>query len=78
MVKGDPSVRSELVRRPIAELRRVSKEIAEIKARLREALADSGTTLTEVPGIGPLIAAKILGEVGDVDRIRSQAAFAMK
>jgi transposase len=55
----------------------VSKEIAETKARLREALAASGTTLTEVPGIGPLIAAKILGEVGNVARIRSQAAFAM-
>jgi transposase len=74
LVKGDPSVRAELVRRRIGELRRVSKEIAETKARLREALAASGTTLTEVPG---LIAAKILGEVGDVDRIRSQAAFAM-
>jgi transposase len=77
LVKGDSSVRAELVRRRIAELRRVSNEIAETKARLREALAGSGTTLTEVPGIGPLIAAKILGEVGDVDRIRSQAAFAM-
>jgi transposase len=77
LVKADPSVRAELVRRRIAELRRVSNEIAETKARLRKALAESGTTLTEVPGIGPLIAAKILGEVGDVDRIRSQAAFAM-
>jgi transposase len=77
LVKADPSVRSELVRRRIAELRRVSNEIAETKARLRKALAESGTTLTEVPGIGPLIAAKILGEVGDVDRIRSQGAFAM-
>lgn len=77
LVKGDPCVRAELVRRRITELRRVSTEIAGTKARLREALAESGTTLTKVPGIGPLIAAKILGEVGDVTRIRSQAAFAM-
>jgi transposase len=76
-VKEEPSVRAELVGRRIGELRRVSNEIGKTKARLREALAESGTTLPEVPGIGPLIAAKILGEVGDVDRIRSQAAFAM-
>jgi transposase len=77
LVKHDPSARAELVRRRIAELRRLGKEIAQTKARLQEALAESGTTLTEVAGIGPLIAAKILGEVGNVDRIRSQAAFAM-
>lgn len=77
LVGHDPSVRAELVRRRIGELRRVSREIAETTARLRQALAESGTTLTEVPGIGPLIAAKILGEVGDLNRIRSQAAFAM-
>jgi transposase len=77
LVKGDSSVRADLVRRRIAELRRVSKEISEIKAKLRTVLAESGTSLTEVPGIGPLIAAKILGEVGDVNRIRSKAAFAM-
>jgi transposase len=77
LVKHDPSVRAELVRRRIAELRRLGKEIAQTKARLQEALAESGTTLTEVAGIGPLIAAKILGEVGNVARIRSQAAFAM-
>jgi transposase len=77
LVKRDPSVRAELVRRRIAELRRLGNEIAETKAGLREAVAASGTTLTRLPGVGSATAAKILGEVGDVDRIRSQAAFAM-
>src|SRR6266542_165687 len=76
LVKKDPSVRAELVRRRIRELRRLGQEIAETKLRLKDALAQSGTTLTEVPGIGTVIAAKILGEVGDVGRIRSQGAFA--
>lgn len=31
----------------------------------------------ELKGIGPMLAAKILGEVGDVGRVRSKAAFAM-
>lgn len=77
LVKGDPSVRAELVRHRICELRRLGTQITATKARLREALAESGTTLTEIPGVGPLIAAKILGEVGDVARIRSEGAFAM-
>jgi transposase len=76
MVEGDLSVRAELVRRRIRELRRLGQEIADTKLRLKGALAESGTTLTEVPGIGPVIAAKILGELGDVARIRSQGAFA--
>lgn len=77
LVTDDTCVRAELVRRRIEDLRHLSAEIAETKARLEEKLARSGTTLTRLPGIGPLVAAKILGEVGDVGRIRSQAAFAM-
>jgi transposase len=39
-------------------------------------LVESKTTLTEMKGVGSFVAAKILGEVGDVGRIRSKAAFA--
>jgi len=77
LVRGDPSVRAELARRRIGELRRLSKEIAGTTARIEDELAQSETTLTDLLGIGPILAARILGEVGDIGRIRSQAAFAM-
>jgi len=77
LVRGDTSIRAELARRRIGDLRRLSREIAETKVQMTDVLTESGTTLTGLPGIGPLIAARILGEVGDVGRVRSQAAFAM-
>ena len=69
--------KEELARRRIGELRRLSKEIAGTTARIEDELAQSETTLTDLLGIGPILAARILGEVGDIGRIRSQAAFAM-
>jgi transposase len=36
----------------------------------------SGTTLTELHGVGALTAGKILGRLGDINRFRSAAAFA--
>jgi transposase len=39
-------------------------------------LEKAETSLTQIRGIGPFVAATILGEVGDVSRIRSKAAFA--
>ncbi len=45
--------------------------------RIEAMVRKLGTTLTEIPGVGPFIAAKILGEVGDPSRLRSKAAFAV-
>ncbi|MDQ3318169.1 MAG: IS110 family transposase, partial [Actinomycetota bacterium] len=36
----------------------------------------SGTTLTEIFGIGPILAARVLGTVGDVGRFPTKAHFA--
>jgi transposase len=73
----DRSVRAGLLRRRLAEMLRLSTEIGEAERRIAERLDQASSTLTEIPGIGPYIAAKILGEVGDPSRIRSRAAFAV-
>ena len=75
-VRGDGSTRAELIRRRVSQLRSIDREIAELNGQIAEKLAQSGTTLTDIPGVGPLVAARVLGEVGDIDRIRSKAAFA--
>jgi len=36
----------------------------------------SGTTLTQIFGVGPILAAKIIGTVGDVTRFPTKAHFA--
>lgn len=44
--------------------------------RLRVAVGATGTSLTEIRGIGPVNAAVIIGHVGNVDRFASAAHFA--
>jgi len=77
LVRGDHSLRAELLRRRLADIARLDRSIAQAGKQIRVAVQRTGTTLTEIPGVGPLIAAKILGEVGEVSRIRSKAAFAV-
>jgi transposase len=75
MLRGDHSVRAELVKRNVRELRRLDAEMKELRKEISAAVAATGTTLTEQCGIGPAIAAKVLGEVGDLTNVRSKAAF---
>ena len=44
--------------------------------RIREEVEASGTALTELFGIGPILAAKIVGIVGDVGRFPNKEHFA--
>jgi transposase len=76
LVSRDRSVQGELVRHRLREILRLEAEIAEADRRIADKLGEVDTTLTHIPGVGPFIAAKILGEVGEVSRIRSKASFA--
>ncbi|MGH3960400.1 IS110 family transposase [Mycobacterium sp.] len=60
----------------VTEIRHLDRRIAKAAADIKAAVSASGTTLTELCGIGDLTAGKILGRVGTIDRFRSAAAFA--
>ena len=60
----------------VTEIRHLDRRIAKAAADIKTAVTASGTTLTELCGIGALTAGKILGRVGTIDRFRSAAAFA--
>jgi transposase len=77
LVSGDRSVRGELVRQALTDMLRLEAEIAETDRLIAGKLRETSTTLTQIPGVGPFIAAKIQGEVGEVSRIRSKASFAL-
>ncbi|MGH2751042.1 MAG: IS110 family transposase [Actinomycetota bacterium] len=77
LLRGDRSVRAELTRRRISQLRRLDQELTANKTEIASAVARSETRLTDLPGIGVLIAAKFVAETGDVTKIRSESAFAM-
>jgi transposase len=73
---ADDDVRSELVRRRLDRLAELDAEIRSLERRVRAMVADSGTALTELHGVGALVAARIMGEVGDIRRFSSKAKFA--
>jgi transposase len=52
------------------------RKIKAVEVRIREAVAVAGTHLTDIVGVGPITAATILGEVGDVARFASSDNFA--
>ena len=77
LVRGDRSVRAELVRFHVSEIRRLDHQLAIIDRSISTRVVESATKLTELQGVGPLVAARILGEVGGRCRLGSKASFAM-
>jgi transposase len=69
-------VRAELARGRLRRLAQLQVEAHRLAAQIAVLLAATGSSLARLPGIGPLTAAKLLGETGDVRRYRSPAAFA--
>ncbi len=60
----------------VAKIRQLDRRIAKAATDIATAVEASGTTLTELSGIGTLNAAKIIARVGTIDRFRSADAFA--
>jgi transposase len=60
----------------LTELTSLNARLKELKKRITGVLAESPTSLVEVRGIGDLLAAKIIAEVGDVRRFPSKHHFA--
>jgi transposase len=54
----------------------LDRKVKDVERRLAEAVAATGTSLTRIVGIGPVTAALILGETGDVRRFASKHHYA--
>ncbi|CBG68581.1 putative transposase [Streptomyces scabiei 87.22] len=70
------SCRRDLARDLLADLRRVDRQVRDNEAQMRDALAAARPALTALPGLGTVIAAKLLGHVGDVARFPTEHHFA--
>jgi transposase len=68
--------RLALARDLVADIRGVDERRREVKKLLAGLVAASTSTVTEVCGVGPVVAATVLGYVGDVRRFASKDAFA--
>ena len=74
----DPAgrMRVELGLEHVGDIARLDLKIDEITRRITTAVKTTGTTLTRVYGIGPINAAVMLGEVGDIARFATRDRFA--
>jgi len=70
------AARCELAAEFLEDLRRVDAQMRDTKKKLTAAVRASGTTLTDVFGVGPVIAATVIGCVRDVSRFPSRDRFA--
>jgi transposase len=76
--KGGASarLRRRLASEVLRDVRTLDRKIADLSGRIEAEVEASGTTLTEIFGIGPILAAKIIGTVGNVARFPNKAHFA--
>jgi transposase len=58
------------------DLRRLDDQMRVSKRRIAEAITASATSLTDIFGVGPVVAAMLIGYTGDVTRFRSRDHFA--
>ena len=68
--------RGELAAELLEDMRRLDAQMRESKKKLAIAVRASGTTLTGLFGVGPVIAATVIGDAGDVARFASRDHFA--
>jgi transposase len=68
--------RCELVAEFLDDLRRIDAQMHDTRKRLTAAVLASGTTTTGIFGVGPVIAATVIGCVADVSRFASRDHFA--
>jgi transposase len=76
--KGGASarLRRRLASEVLRDIRTLDRKIVDLNGRIEAEVDSSGTTLTEIFGVGPILAARIIGTVGDVGRFSTKARFA--
>jgi transposase len=68
--------RAELAAEFLADLRRLDAQLRDTKKKLAAAVKACGTTLTQIFGVGPVIAGTVIGDVSDVSRFPGRDHFA--
>jgi transposase len=75
--RGDSArLRRRLASEVLRDIRTLDRKIADLDERIEAEVKASGTALTEIFGMGPILAARIIGTVGNVARFPTRAHFA--
>ena len=68
--------RYDLALELLDDMRRLDVQLKESHKRIKTAVQASGTTLTELYGVGPILACELIGYTGDVRRFTTRDKFA--
>jgi transposase len=69
-------LRRQLASEVLRDVRTLDRKIADLNERIAAEVEATGTTLTQIFGVGPILAARIIGTVGNVGRFPTKAHFA--
>jgi transposase len=70
------AARAELAAEFLADLRHIDAQLRQTSKKLAVAVKASGTSLTQVFGVGPVIAGTVIGDVAEVSRFPGRDHFA--
>lgn len=76
VISDDTSIRATLCRRRLERVIAIDTDTAELKRQITSLVAAADTTLTNLYGVGPLVAARFIAEVVDIRRYPNRDAFA--
>ena len=77
MIRGNQTPRALIARHRLNNIRVLNRKIKDLNQVITTTVETSETTLTNIHGVGVLVAAEILTEVGDPTRYATKAKFAM-
>ena len=76
LLSGDDSVWAAVTRRRLHRMLTLTEQLAELRIQIDALVKAGGGTLPEVYGVGPVVAATIIGHVFDVRRYPTRHYFA--
>ncbi len=77
LLAGSGGVQTQIAQDRIRRIKQHHRQITRLNTQISQAVRATGTTLTSIYGIGDVLAAEILAEVGDPQRFSTKARFAM-
>src|SRR3954471_9214159 len=76
LARQEQELQVRLARELVARCRALTRTITELDRELEQRTAETAPALLELPGCAALTAAKLLAEIGPIDRFRSDAQLA--
>jgi len=74
--RAEGTIQVQIARDMIARIRELTRTITQLYRQLAELVAQAAPQLLTEPGLGVLIAAKLIGEIAGIDRFTSDAQLA--